>query len=456
MLVEFRVANFQCFRDEAVLSLVPAGQDRSLRGNIWAGKRHQALKSAAIFGPNASGKSSLLRALSVLQRFVTGSATKMTVGDPIPGIDPFRLAPETREQPSCFEVLVELDGAAFRYRVEATASRVIREKLEHQDAAEGSRWLTLIDRDETREHTRRAILHYRLGSEARRDQIIDDTRENALVLSRAAERSVDPVIPVFQWFKDRVSSSMGGPIGEYALGTVAELAAKNDEFATLLSELIRDADTGIAGLQTEGTAEIVRHLLSRGAEGKDREESESREQLLQEILGRFRFYTLHQGASEQLVRFELEQESEGTRQYLRLVGQMVEHLRDGFLMVVDELDASLHPQLARRVVELAHSPILGSAGAQFIFSTHDTTLMDPALMRRDQIFITQKNAQGASELYSLWDFERMPRKDAAWAKNYLAGRFGGVPAFGPALADIPQGDEPTKVEWTSPQAAEAE
>ena len=90
MLIEFRIANFQCFRDEAVLSLQPGGRDRELTGNIWQGNRYRALKSAAIFGPNASGKTSLLQALSVLSSFVERSATKMTVGDPIEGMSPFR------------------------------------------------------------------------------------------------------------------------------------------------------------------------------------------------------------------------------------------------------------------------------------------------------------------------------------------------------------------------------
>ena len=458
MLIEFKVANFQCFRDTATLSMVPAGQDQSLPGNIWEGNRHRTLKSAAIFGPNASGKTSLLHALYVLRRFVVGSATRMTVGDRIEGVDPFRLSAITRDKPSSFETHVELNGHGYRYAIEASRERVWKEKLEYQDAAERSRWLALIDRDATRGDT---VLHERLGSQARRDQIVEDTRDNALILSRAAERNVEAVLPVFHWFQRRVLhlTERAGTRSNALLANAAREAAKNEPYRQQIIQLLRDADTGIIGLNTR---KVTRDFPGFAVESDTPLSPEQRaavsaaqdaiRQLL-ETLGTkqgeapaFEFSAEHRGAEDTPVRFGLEDESSGTIQYLALIGWLLHYCEHSCLVAIDELDASLHPQLSRRIVQLIHSPAFSRTGTQLVFSTHDITLMDPTLLRRDQIMLTQKDATGASDLYSLWDFENTPRQNSAWQKNYFAGRFGGVPVFGPMLADIPQADEPTIIQ----------
>jgi hypothetical protein len=477
MLIELKVANFMCFRDEVTLSLQPAGKDAMLRGNIWQGHRYRALKSAAIFGSNASGKTSLLHALYVLRRFVENSATKMNVGDRIPGVSPFRLSTRMLGEPSAFEVLVELDGVGYRYRVEATAERVLRERLECQDRVEGARWLTLIDRGS---EPGNAVLHERMGTQARRDQIGQDTRDNALILSRAAERNVDVVIPLFEWFSKQVNhlnAGAGSSTDALKLRSIAHWTQGHPQQLAHLSDLVRDADTGIVRMGTEASANHWSLPFWRHADSLlRREEVDSsgfltvprvtKQRMLSNKRRRTRdgerarhpmqFFAEHRASGGEPVRFDLADESAGTRRYLLLAGRMLQHCASADLLTVDEMHTSLHPQLARRVVEMAHSPEFGRAGAQLLFTTHDTTMLDPDLLRRDQIVLTQKDADGAAEVYSLWDFDKMPRNKAAWGRNYLAGRFGGVPVFGPSLADIPQADEPTPVQPSSSDAPEDE
>lgn len=475
MLIEFKVANFQCFRDEVALSFQPGGRDTKLQGNIWQGHRYRALKSAAIFGPNASGKTSLLDALSTLCEFVGDSATRMNVGDLITNMRPFRLSGATRNEPCCFEVLVELDGTGYCYRVEATRRRVHREVLQRQDAASGSAWLTLIDRDASQ---RRCVLHDRMGSDSRRSQIIEDTRDNGLILSRAAERNVEPVVPLFKWFSQSVrhlQAGVGSPPDAIQLGPIARQAADDPRLMKQLSDFVRDADTGIRRVGTETDPQATDGFVVddadelpsklREAVNAYKEATKQLRQMLEDTsaksdddvsLEAFRFFTEHRDAEENPVRFSLHDESAGTLRYLNLVARLLRHCASPDLLVVDELHTSLHPQLARRVVQMAHSPEFGNAGAQLLFTTHDATLLDPGLLRRDQIFLTQKGPDGAVELYSLWDFEDMPRNTAAWGRNYLAGRFGGVPIFGPSLADIPQADKPTPVQCQTPATTEAE
>ncbi|HET6426863.1 MAG TPA: ATP-binding protein [Phycisphaerae bacterium] len=475
MLIQFKVANFQCFRDEVTLNLQPGGRDTRLLGNIWQGHRYRALKSAAIFGPNASGKTSLLHALYVFARFVRDSATRMNVGDPIRGISPFRLAGATCKEPSCFEVLIELEGVGYRYRLEATAERVLHELVERQDSAKGAGWLKLIDRDAKQGHV---ALHERLGAQARRDQIVQDTRDNALILSRAAERNVKPVVPLFNWFRQRVhhqNVGAGAPPDMMELTSIARSAADDPKLLRRLSDFIRDADTGIIRVDTEAVPVAVDGFLIDHPDNLSAKEKAAISELGKALNGLLklhgeaegengvertgklvRFFTEHGASGEAPVRFGLSDESAGTIRYLLLIGTLLQRLSSEDLLAVDEMHTSLHPQLARRVVQMAHSPEFGRAGAQLLFTTHDVTLLDPDLLRRDQIILTQKRPEGAAEIYSLWDFEDMPRNTAAWARNYLAGRFGGVPVFGPSLADIPQVDQPTPVESLATETVEAE
>jgi hypothetical protein len=464
MLIEFKVENFQCFRDEVVLDFQPAGKDKSLRGNIWQGNRYRALKSIAILGANASGKTTLLHALYVLSRLVEESATKMTIGDPVPGMNPFRLSSHTRDQPCRFEVLVEIDGVGYSYRVEATEQRVCGEVLERQGASPYSNWIRLIDRGN---RTSEVVIHDELiGSKVRREQIIQDTRDNALILSRAAERNVQPVLPLFKWFGNCVGhlyAGSGSAPDEFALRHIARDASEDTTLLDKLTALIRDADTGIVDLNTESSAPSEGAAVLEETDGSDDLPSEVREAIA-DFRGAYKrvaklmklraesandivnFYTMHRTSEGSPVAFALNEESHGTRRYLHLLGRLLRHCATADLLAVDELHTSLHPELARRAIQMAHSPQYGTHGAQLIFTTHDVSVLDPQLLRRDQIVLTQKGVDGASELYSLWDFESMPRNTAAWAKNYLAGRFGAVPVFGPSLASISQASEPTAVD----------
>jgi AAA15 family ATPase/GTPase len=159
-----------------------------------------------------------------------------------------------------------------------------------------------------------------------------------------------------------------------------------------------------------------------------------------DAMTRFAVQTLHRiPGSEDTVTFSLEtDESSGTQRFFAVIGPVLEALDEGRLLVVDELDCSMHPQLTYKLVEMFHSPEANPRGAQLVFATHDTSLMTPALFRRDQIWLTEKTRKGAAVLFSLCEIEpeKRPRKDEPFEKHYLAGRYGGVPNFGPALEDF--------------------
>jgi AAA15 family ATPase/GTPase len=164
------------------------------------------------------------------------------------------------------------------------------------------------------------------------------------------------------------------------------------------------------------------------------------EAVSEDRLRHYTVHTLHQipGAAEP-VEFSLERdESNGTQRFFALVGPVLDALDDGDLVVVDELECSMHPLLTGKLVELFQSPDANCQGAQLVFATHDSSLMTPSLFRRDQIWLTEKNRKGATELFSLCEMEspKRPRKGEAFEKNYLSGRYGGIPNFGPAFEDL--------------------
>ena len=143
--------------------------------------------------------------------------------------------------------------------------------------------------------------------------------------------------------------------------------------------------------------------------------------------------------SNEIAGFSFERdESNGTQRFFGVIGPILRALDHGSALVVDELDCSMHPQLTRKLVEMFHSAEMNPKGAQLIFATHDTNLMTPSLFRRDQIWLTEKGKNGGTELFSLSDIDskNRPRKEEPFEKNYLAGRYGGIPSFGPALEDL--------------------
>jgi len=153
----------------------------------------------------------------------------------------------------------------------------------------------------------------------------------------------------------------------------------------------------------------------------------------------FAVTTEHATEEEGSVSFSLEEdESNGTQRFLALVAPVLSALASGTLLVIDELDCSIHPLLTRKIIELFQSEEVNPTGAQLVFATHDSSVMDQTLFRRDQIWLAEKLANGTTELFSLYDFETesRPRKDGAFEKNYLSGRYGAVPSFGPSLEDL--------------------
>ncbi len=451
MLISFSVENYRSFADEQTLSM-EAVKDNAHPEHVVDRGRFSLLKTAAIYGANASGKSNLLKALSFMVGFVRASATKMTLGDPIQGANCFRLDKARAGTPCSFDIRILLNDTEYQYGFSTTKERVHDEWL--YITRNGARATNpLFRRFDPSTGKTNWILRGHLKSA--RD-VTEKTRDNGLFLSRAAEMNVDGVKQLFSWFTGRLwNLSLASPHFMRMQHTANRLA--NDHaFLLSVGKLVRDADVGIVGLAvkkdtrlkdpkaTNSLASVMSAMAEQFsilAEGTTAAETGKLWPLSMDANNMLSIQTLHRiPDSDEIAEFSLtDDESNGTQRFLGILGPILEALDRGDLLVVDELDCSMHPHLTYKLVEMFQSAEMNPKGAQLVFATHDTNLMTPALFRRDEIWLTEKNARGGTELFSLAEIKSdksKPRKDDLFEKHYLAGRYGGVPSFGPSLEDI--------------------
>lgn len=415
MLIEFRVKNFRSLRDEQVLSLV-ASKDKFLMDTNTLETGIKAapvvLRSAVIYGANASGKSNLIKALQFMRGVVAESATVIQPGQTF-SVQPFRLDSESAGQPTQFEITFLLEGVRHQYGFAMTPQRIVSEHLLVYKAFKPQRWFERRFDADTGKDT------YEFGSGLKGAKQVWEgaTRSNALFLSMAVQLNSDQLRPVFDWFVNRLAIfNEVTPLAPQFSVQMLGRADKRKEICDFLAA----ADTSITDIEVvtrKVPGQTVHFDLASG-------KTEVRTEQIEENQLRFKHVTEHGEAV-----FDLADESNGTRNLLFLTGPVLDILNKGLTLVIDELDTSLHTLLVRRLVQLFHSSDINTGGAQLVFTTHDTSLLDaPDLFRRDQIWFVEKNGDQASSLVSLSDFS--PRKKEALERGYLMGRYGGVPFLG--------------------------
>lgn len=428
MLIEFTVENYRSFAESATLSMVATkltSRNKHLDENtlITLPGQPELLTSAVVYGANASGKSSFIAALGFMRRFVLSSYQGT---EPMGAIDveSFRLNPETVGKPSLFEIVFVDEGQRFRYGFEVDKEAVQSEWLFHVPNKVET---PLFERE-----GQTVTAHGEFKKEA--SQLIERTRQNALLLSVAAQFNGKYSQRVTGWFR-RMKVSKG--VTDRSWRNFTERSLQSDKFRMQIVEFIKSLDLGIQDIKIEKGVKILGHKTGqlpfealtddtdRNVTGRAYETTEIR--------------TLHSvyDSEGQIVgtsAFDLYgDESDGTKKLFEIAGPLLDILRSGHLLVADELDARLHPQLTRAIVSLFNSHTANPRQAQLLFATHDTNLLDKDLFRRDQIWFVEKNSKGASNLYSLAEF-RGVRNDKNYESGYIEGRYGAIPYL--RLSDI--------------------
>lgn len=412
MLIEFRVKNFRSLRDEQVLSMV-ASSDKTLKEThvLETGLKAAPglLRSAAIYGANASGKSTLLRALQYMRSVVAESAVSVRPGQTF-SVQPFRLDPASAAEPTEFEVSFLRDGIRYQYGFAMTSERIVSEHLLVYKAFKPQRWFQRHHDD----HTGKDVYEFGPGLKGQKQVWEDATRANALFLSMAVQLNSEALQPVFDWFVNDLVI-----INEHDhLSPGAAIKALQDETARKrLCNLIRSADISLADINVT-TRKVPGQYVHFDASTRT---VDVRQEDMDELEVHFR-HTTDEGEAD----FTLEDESSGTRNLLFLAAPILDILKKGSILLVDELDTSLHTLLVRELVRLFNTPQTNTGNAQLIFTTHDTSLLDAeGLFRRDQIWFMEKGADQASSLVALSEYS--PRKNEALERGYLMGRYGGIP-----------------------------
>ncbi|MFF3953755.1 ATP/GTP-binding protein [Streptomyces sp. NPDC001890] len=402
MLLRFRVANHRSIRDECELSLIgsESGESRArATGLSHEGRDVSALPVLGVFGANAAGKSNLLSALREMRAAVRTSFADWAKTPGVPR-KPFKLDRESAEETSLYEVDLTLGRSRtrFTYGFELSDERVEAEWLHAYPNGKREIW---FDREAGRPEAEGGEFVFEGdGFKGRRDDLVALTRSDALFLSTGATLNDPQLSALHRWFLDNLWLVTPGADVEHRTRWTQELIEQNvkDGYRERVMNLLAAADLGITGMDVDPETGAVR-LRHRTADG-----------------------------DETPLDF-LTEESFGTHAWFAFLGPMLTVLDKGAVLLVDELDSSLHPTLAAEVVRIFQDPKANPRNAQLIFTTHDATLLGSEVLDRplgrDQVWITIKSRSGATELYPVTAAH--PKDGENLERGYLRGRYGGVP-----------------------------
>jgi AAA15 family ATPase/GTPase len=439
MIVKLTVENFKCFLESTSIDFA-AGTASRLVGNLLRFRNGERfVKSMALYGPNASGKTTIIDGLYALREFALFSSQDQKPTSRIPGFKPFALDQQSSKRPTRIGLTIDLAGDRYILDVSVTADRVWNESLEVQRTTKQPSRKTpvkpLIKRSwDPEEKKYRTVMDGSLGTELTRSAAMEQTPANRLMLGKLASMNSDIAISISRWFDVDLNfyDMHRNPDSEdSALVTAAGLLKENPAFASIVERFLKDADIGIHELRVvdEKVFQPVLSVLEKTLEIKE------------SVKPGLSFRHVTRDGSE--ILFRRQQESSGTLRFVALLAAILQPSERRRLVCIDELSASLHPDLVKRLIRIVHSKLHNPMGNQLLFTTHDTHLMNPnELLRRDQVTICDKDRFGQSRISRLDAFQDSARSDANLQKQYLEGRFGGVPQFGPTLEDVPADDEP--------------
>jgi AAA15 family ATPase/GTPase len=418
MLVQFSVGNFLSFKEIVTLSMVASSIKEHRETNVFKAKNSkiELLKSGVIYGANASGKSNFFKAMNFMANFIKNSSKEGQVGEEIDGVESFRLSTETFEKPSYFEIVFILENIMYRYGFEVDYKEV------------KSEWLYYAPKKTELELFTREYGEFNIQNSFEEGlDLYKKTRNNALFLSVVANFGGEFSTKILQWFKQ--FNIISGLDDNYFSYTRKQL--KNDNFKKELIDLVHSANLGIDDIESDDddgiSKSVFEDIVKKLSPMTNNTDIGIR-------INNFSLDTLHKkyDSNNKFVGYEKFQlfhhESEGTKKLFSLFGPIIDTLKVGKIIVIDELDAKLHPLLTRFIIELFHSNNHNSNNAQLIFNSHDTNLLSNHYFRRDQIWFSEKDEYGSTDLYSLVDYK--VRNDASYEKNYLLGKYGSIPYIG--------------------------
>lgn len=414
MLIMFRVKNFASFKDEVILDM-RAISYKDMKNHVLEIGKNKVVKTLALYGKNASGKSNLISALYYFESFVYNQFfdagnrdDEVDLGDRMPNVkrSTFKLG-EVVNDDSEFEILFSQNNKTYQYGF------VIHDIQEEKKYSIKEEWL-LVDDKQVFDRQQDVISFGKKYENELKD--IDRQRQDRLyigVLDYFAEGEVKKIVDEFKdYLKHKFNVNFELILEGSVKGLVSGISfskriVEDEAYRKTIEKFIRVADVGIVGLSIE--------------ENKDEKTKERHPYEVKTI------HNVYNDAGEVVreEKFELNMESSGTNRYFSLIQYILNVIEDGGVFIVDEMSARLHPILTKFIVDLFQGKM--NKEAQLIFTTHDISLMNRKQFRRDEIAFVEKNKKGESTLYTLADIKA--RSDASFAKDYMAGKYGAIPVL---------------------------
>ena len=394
MILEFCVTNYMSIKDDLKLSFIATSlKESTVEPNdlFPVGDTGISLvRSAVIYGANASGKSNVLKAFDFFKRFIISSFKDSQAGEAIE-VENFRLNATTAVEPTTMEATFTDGDFIYRYGFEVDNKAVRVEWLYKRASKKRAKEMEVFYRDgnETTVHPKSQLLQELVTKKM--------VRDNALLLSTAAQFNEATAVSILHWLGDTkiLFCSEDEELWKKAIKYLDD-----DELRRRITTFARYADLGIEDITKTGNR-IVSHHRQYDDDGREVNNVS------------FSFTS---------------NESEGTIKYFSLAYPIIDALDNGKRVIIDELDSKLHPLLVKRIVALFNDAKTNPNGAQLLFTAHDTFLLSAGLFRRDQVWFTQKDSFGATELYSLAEYK--VRSTSPFEKEYLRGRYGATPLIG--------------------------
>lgn len=429
MLIEFRVSNYRSIGDEQIISLVPSPKQKDFESNVIVQDNYSILNGLAFYGPNSSGKSNVLKALELFDRFLyLSTQTNSTAKLPY---DPFLLREGYGDKPCTMEITFLVGGIRYRYGFEFNQEKVTEEWLFRKKTG---REVELF----LREGDVIEVFSSLKASQKIIDAAIEATRDNALFLSFCDLFNIDEAKNIFKWF-DKFIYVDGLDTSREAIQTIRLL--ENEKYKSQIKDYLQMLNLGINDFYVDkkefdpsdlpdGLNEIARNSILGELSGKKGVR----------VNAAHSFYGISGDLTDQKIVWPLEQkESEGTKKAFHFSGPVIYTLMNGGVLIVDEIEAKMHPLITLNTIKLFLDKKTNPNNAQIIFATHDTNVLHYAKLRRDQINFVEKNHWESTEIFALSDFKYKnanlkERHDIDKEKRYLEGRYGAIPEIKKAFS----------------------
>ncbi len=419
MLIEFSVKNFRSIREEALFSMVKGPGSELEETNVLhisdaPATLNPLLRSGVIYGPNAAGKSNLLRALATLQALVIGSHQRAP-NEALP-VKPFLLDREARTQPSEFEVHFIVDKVRYQYGISADQQCIHEEWLFAYPRGRAQKWFQ-------REYDAKAqVSRVKYSDNLKGEKELWErvTRPNGSLLATGAQLNSEQLTPVYNWFANKLKLAIGRQSWNQQPIVTLNLMEQHQRAKVL--QFLQAADFAIADLDLREMDSDHLDTITRNMPPA------LRDLLTSQLSGSkgVQIKTAHQTAEGERIEMELSDESDGTQKMFCYAGPWIDTLAHGHVMVVDELHDNLHPLLVQYLVEMFHNPALNPHGAQLVFTTHETSILSQNLFRRDQVWFCERGEDQSTSLYPLSDFA-VRKGTENIERGYLSGRYGALP-----------------------------